>query len=739
VEFELVVPLLLGIAVLVFIAAAYSIDNWFAIRRLRKRIDLLERGEVPTGVASPPSATPLQPSPPIAAPTAAANKPPRRPLDASRLEDLVGGVWLQNVGSILLLLGTFFLILWGYTKGKIGPEVLIGAGVALGLVLAWRGDRLAQTVRPLGYALLGVGLGVVYITIYLGHFRMHVFSDWVTFALLALLSIISVDVGLRRREAVIATLGVFGAVLPLMLGSMSGAGFHLEHGERLVYLALVNAAVFALAMARGWSGLVLAAVLGTTMAWMADGASSSAWGPPTQIGLSAMYTALCVALVARLARKSDPASNLDIAAVTAPPVLLLIVSTPFFETSRTSVTGSLLAVLSLLQFAVAIWVDRRRASRDLWRPLIAAGTLFLTAALERFLDPAHLTLAWTAEGALLVWIGLAPRGGWFRVLGYAVTSLALLRLLYFPQSYAPGAAWALGFMNPSALRDLVAIGILYALSERLRRRDASLTKGERFLPNLWLATVHLSIMAWIFREAPHAARALRSSAATASIVAFAWALQGAALLHQSLNRRAVADRVIAYVVAAAAFLAFLWGAAEAVPWVPGDRPVLYPTGIFLLVAASAFVAMSLILRWRRDRLSQVERQIPNAAALIASTTFLIWTAREAGRAANTLMPGNSLDSSRAASTAMLAAVITSAGWILHAALLLVIGWTRRSAFFRWSGLGLVGLTTLKFILLDLQRVDVFWRFVTALGVGAVMLLVSFAYQRRRPAAGGPIA
>ena len=61
---------------------------------------------------------------------------------------------------------------------------------------------------------------------------------------------------------------------------------------------------------------------------------------------------------------------------------------------------------------------------------------------------------------------------------------------------------------------------------------------------------------------------------------------------------------------------------------------------------------------------------------------------------------------------------------------------RQSAFLRWSGLALTGITVLKFLLLDLQAVDVFWRFLTAIVVGVALLGVSYAYQRRSRAARG---
>jgi hypothetical protein len=58
-------------------------------------------------------------------------------------------------------------------------------------------------------------------------------------------------------------------------------------------------------------------------------------------------------------------------------------------------------------------------------------------------------------------------------------------------------------------------------------------------------------------------------------------------------------------------------------------------------------------------------------------------------------------------------------------------------------LALLGLTLLKFVLVDLAHADPFWRFLTALLAGAAMLALSFVYQRlgsgRTAAASGPEA
>jgi uncharacterized membrane protein len=138
------------------------------------------------------------------------------------------------------------------------------------------------------------------------------------------------------------------------------------------------------------------------------------------------------------------------------------------------------------------------------------------------------------------------------------------------------------------------------------------------------------------------------------------------------------------------------------------------------------MAMASFLWNRRADLGKYETRTPEITLIAASLALLLLSAREAGHAAIAFRVGAEPDET----TAMLAAGITSAAWVLQAGALLAVGWARGSAFLRWTGLGLVGLTLLKVALFDLQRVDIFWRFVIALGVGTVLLVFSFVYQRR---------
>jgi uncharacterized membrane protein len=535
---------------------------------------------------------------------------PRPFFDSARAEDLIGGLWLQNVGAVILLLGAFFSIVWGYTSGRLGAGVLVGAGVLFGFALSWRGDRLARTLPPLGHALIGVGLGIAYLSIYLGWFTLHALAPLAALALLMLIALGTVAAGLWYRAQAVAALGVIGAFVPqLLVALLRLPGFSLTPPELLGYLALVDLVVFALAARAGWSMLDLLALVLTSIAWIATFPDGN-WGWPLQCGLAALYAVGGLAPVVRFARSDTPAEPPTLLVIAASPLLFAAVSWPFVERVGHIPSAMLLLALAMVYVAAAWWIDRNRERDDLWRPLTAAGTLFVALALERLASPSYLSMMWLAEGTVLVWLGGGRRGAWLRGCGAVVSFAGACAhcALLFPHDAAQFAS--LPFAHADSVRALGGIALLYLTGALLRSEHRFGEDVRRLLSRGWVIAATLMLLVYSSNEADHLAH--------------------------------VFDR-------------------------SGDHFALPP-------------AMS-------------------------------------GPAASHRIE-------------MLRAFLTSAMWTLEAAAFMAMGWTRRSAFLRWLGLGLLGLTVLKFALSDLSQVDVFWRFVSALLVGVSLLLVSYFYQRR---------
>ena len=69
-------------------------------------------------------------------------------------------------------------------------------------------------------------------------------------------------------------------------------------------------------------------------------------------------------------------------------------------------------------------------------------------------------------------------------------------------------------------------------------------------------------------------------------------------------------------------------------------------------------------------------------------------------------------------------------WLLYALGLMVAGMQRKSASVRWQALALLAVVIAKVFLFDLSSLDRFYRIMSFLLLGVVLLLISFFYQRR---------
>jgi uncharacterized membrane protein len=385
--------------------------------------------------------------------------------------------------------------------------------------------------------------------------------------------------------------------------------------------------------------------------------------------------------------------------------------------------------------------------------------VFLTGALERALGREHTPMAWCVEGTLLVWLGLRARGTWLRLCGYAVSGLGalwILAMVFWPWAWSREQIPA---FYPAGIRNLVSILAVLAGAWLLGRGRRHVTAEERRVPEIWAGAGNLLLLTWTGREAFHLALALEGEGGrwaqagapaqrlpmlAASLMSVVWLVQSVVLVRMGRRSGRGFLRACGYAAGALGALVLLAGQNLPDGWSNDQLPILHPTGMIALVSIGLIATMAVAFATSRAQLGANERRMPEAWTMAASLLMLGWIGLEANHLARSIEgipgvwarhpPGESREA--LARVRVLAASFTSAGWLLQALVLLALGWMRRSAFMRWAGLGLAGITVLKFLVVDLQAVDVFWRFLTAIVVGAALLGISYAYQRRARRASG---
>src|SRR5258708_2512926 len=70
----------------------------------------------------------------------------------------------------------------------------------------------------------------------------------------------------------------------------------------------------------------------------------------------------------------------------------------------------------------------------------------------------------------------------------------------------------------------------------------------------------------------------------------------------------------------------------------------------------------------------------------------------------------------------------SALWMAYGAMLMIVGFLRRSAFVRWQALLLIAATIVKVFVYDVSQLDRGYRIVSFIGLGVLLLAISFVYQ-----------
>ncbi len=68
-------------------------------------------------------------------------------------------------------------------------------------------------------------------------------------------------------------------------------------------------------------------------------------------------------------------------------------------------------------------------------------------------------------------------------------------------------------------------------------------------------------------------------------------------------------------------------------------------------------------------------------------------------------------------------------WMAYGAMLMIVGFLRRSAFVRWQALLLIAATIVKVFVYDVSQLDRGYRIVSFIVLGVLLLAISFVYQR----------
>lgn len=187
------------------------------------------------------------------------------PTVAQRFEALVGGKLPIWIGGIALVLAAFFLVRYSIEMGLLGPGVRCVLAALLGVALLVASEAARQIPRfasdtRVAQSLSGAAIASLYGTLYMASELYALIGPFAAFVLMTIVTALALGLSLRHGPptAIMGLIGGFAA--PFVAGTATA-----NVTPVLVYLALLIAGLFALAVHRGWLWLALAATGGSTL------------------------------------------------------------------------------------------------------------------------------------------------------------------------------------------------------------------------------------------------------------------------------------------------------------------------------------------------------------------------------------------------------------------------------------------------------------------------------------------
>ena len=678
----------------------------------------------PRAAESPPEASPAVNGPPVSAPVPApAPAAPHLDLgwvpapppatDWAALESMVGKRWMTWVGALVVFVAGAFFVHYAFTHGLIGPLGRMLLGLAAGVGVAVAGDQaLRRDYRAFGQGLIGLGLGLVYASWYSGYALgdAPVVGQGTAFVGMIVATALGVGLSLAHGAQPIALLATLGGLLtPLLVSNDSG-----NREGLFAYLVVLDLGVVAVAFAKRWRALDQLAFYGTAALvaawWSGHQAEGRDWATAGWVMIfAAVFLLLPLAFHLRRRGEVGVASLVLVVANAALATLGLWVSQ---GEAHPQACAALIALLAAGHAVIALAAPRVFVDGGDARTSFAG----IAAALAVIAVPIAcggeaVTWSWAAQAVLLTWIGGRANDRNLRAMGAAIAVACGLRTLqvHLPGSYAPVLPLLhLAFLHAAA-GPLLLVG-LTALARRLVTPEAwevNLARWGAAAAALWLAGIG-SLDIHAHGQAPPAVE----DATLVARLAWWYLALGSAFVIAWWRKPTPLRLAPAVVLALLAALAVLIAYAEPLSPVQPLGTVRFAAGLALALGA---------IVWAR------RSQPPLRWWLLGAGGVWIWA----------LISGETWTATDAAAGDRTATLALSIAWIVYAIVLLTVGFVRRWRAVRFAALGMIGLTMLKLVLVDLSHLRELQRIASFAITGVVMIAASWAYHRLEKRFGGP--
>jgi uncharacterized membrane protein len=658
------------------------------LRLLAARVQALERELAAMRGTTAPAAV-LPPPRPVDSPkvkaTPQAVSAPREVVPAApsaSLESRLGAQIFNRIGIIAVLFGAALFLKLAMDNHWIGPvgRILVGLVVGAGLVV-WSERFRRKGFSAFSYSLKAIGTGVLYLSLWAALQLYHLLPAEAALGGMILVTAWNAYMAWVQDAELLAAYALAGGLAtPLLLSAGGNREIFL-----FTYLLAIDVATVALVRIKPWERLLLGA-FPVTVAYFIGWYSKYYVEP--EFAVTIFFVGLFFLLFAsvpldlwgrRVDAEQPRTLKHNLTEILLPLGNAAFVSLALYSIMQDSDRHWFLPWMMLILSAVYLLIARLPQGPVAAAMHLSLAVVFLTIAIPLKASGHWITVAWLVEGVALLWVSA-------RVASTHASEPAGL------SSANPSTVlrWLSAGSFVLGLGGLIAMPIWFgsgAVDSVFSHSVATALTGVAAFGGA----------AWIALRARQVDRAAWP----------AWSQFGFIAM--------VAVNLVALLLSLREIATSRYGVQPHLAFASADFDLAL-MGIAIMAGVAWFS-----LRIARNETSLLWMQLTGGTIIAINLIALLTGVREI----EALWPATASNPD----AELQQALAVSAFLMVYGAVLLAIGFWRRSAFIRWQALILLVFTIGKTFLYDMRNLSQGYRVVSFLGLGALLMAVSFAYQK----------
>lgn len=749
---------------IIIIIVVHSLSNTirdlrFELKKLAGRLGDLERTQTPpvsTGISAPvvrtpgpatEKALPIAPVSTAEAGPRAALPPPRSSVSTppartrAEWEALIGGKFLNRIGALALIIGMGFFLKYAFDRNWISEWMRVGIGIGTGLALLAGGARFHRKGLPMfAQGLVGAGIAILYLSVYATFNFYHLVSQPIAFILMAAVTVLTFTQAFFYDALAVSLLGWLGGFLtPFLLSTGEAHPVGLFSYTTMLDVGLIAVLV----LRRKWAVLAPLSLAATYLIYFLWYGSSAG----TTDGAVALLF-LCIfwmlfhgydALAEML--RGEPSDVIRRVTAVANAVVfycgLYAVLDRYYEPWLAPAT----IVLAVLYAASSV-LARRAASVHTAAAVqyAVAAIVLLVIATEIHFGDFVVIPVYVAEALVLYWIGMKTSLEHVWGMGIGVLLWACLVTLSTDNTFFHRDASTIVLLwNIRSLAFLsLAGGAGIVLMLMRKAHDGRAGAIRTVLHLIWVFFVFLLLtvetgdyfrrLAMGGDETAHALLLFQRL----MTMGLLWLLLGAVVFGAGHRGRIVTLAVSGIVlIVLGTGLVIVRGIAF--DPIAAFVPLLNIRVLVLLLAIA-------LLGWSRYEIIQTRvlgdwdeevRLLLQILLVVVPLVLISGEIRDYYERAIALRSGEA--ESATLDLQNLKQMFLSTGWLVYSIGLMGVGLLRRARTVRIIAIVLFAIAILKIFFYDLSFLETLYRIVSFIGLGIILLTVSYLYQRYRGA------